>query len=442
MSSDSMEPASSTGRTGSVAVRADGLGKLFHIGRTEGMFRYRSLREDLVDRLRRRSAKSSERTLWALRDVSFEISEGETVGIIGRNGAGKSTLFKVLAEITPPTEGRAEVKGRVGSLLEIGMGFHPELTGRENVFLSGAVLGMRRAEVVRKFDEIVEFAGVDKFLETPVKRYSTGMYLRLAFAVAAHLEPTVLLIDEVLAVGDARFQEKCLGRMAELGASGRTVLFVSHSMPTVVRLCPRVILLDEGKLVADGPGTEVVRIYLDSGLGTSAERVWASTSEAPGDSLVRIKSVRILTENGVVSDEIDIGRPTAIEVEYWQLAEEPTARPSANLHLYNEDGVCLFVSCDFNNKEWWQKPRTRGLVKSTCHFPGNFFAEGKVFVHAGVSTFNPTMVHAFVQEAVAFEVIDRTRGEGVRGEYAQDWPGVVRPMLEWTVVTEVSHVAP
>ncbi len=237
-----------------IAIRAENIGKRYRIGATQGIGRYRSLREDIAGlaTARRRKAERAERDFWALKDVSFEIKAGETVGIIGRNGAGKSTMLKILARITPPTSGRGETVGRVGSLLEVGTGFHPELTGRENIQLSAAIMGMRRSEVLTRFDDIVEFAGLAKFLDTPVKRYSSGMYMRLAFSVAAHLEPEILLVDEVLAVGDAAFQKKCLGKMEDLSGTGRTVLFVSHSMPSVLRLCPRVILLDGGHLTADG----------------------------------------------------------------------------------------------------------------------------------------------------------------------------------------------
>src|SRR4051794_19126662 len=254
-----------------LAIRVENLGKRYRIGATQGIGRYRSLREDLSELASRRGRKQerAKRDFWALRDVSFEVEAGETVGIIGRNGAGKSTMLKILARITPPTEGRGEIYGRVGSLLEVGTGFHPELTGRENIMLSAAIMGMSRLEAQKRFDEIVEFADLAKFLETPVKRYSTGMYMRLAFSVAAHLEPEILLVDEVLAVGDAEFQKKCLGRMEELGGSGRTVMFVSHSMPSIARLCPRVLLFDDGHLAAEGSAIQVVDEYLGRGGGAA-----------------------------------------------------------------------------------------------------------------------------------------------------------------------------
>ena len=421
---------------GPAVIQAESLGKLYRIGATQGMYRYRLLGEELASKVRGRGdgAKPAE-TFWALRNVSFEVAEGEVVGIIGRNGAGKSTLLKILSRITPPTEGHVRIRGRVGSLLEVGTGFHPELSGRENIFLSGAVLGMRRAEIVRQLDRIVDFAGIERFLDTPIKRYSTGMYLRLAFAVAAHLETDILLVDEVLAVGDAEFQKKCLGRMAEIGATGRTVLFVSHSMPSLLRLCPRLILLDHGGVVADGPAHEVVRTYMESGLASEAERTWPSQDAAPGDGVAKLKAIRVRTEEGVVADEVDIRRPMSVEVEYWHLAEDPSVAPSVNLHFYNEDGVCLFVNNDFNDRTWLHTPRHPGLVKATCHVPGNFFAEGRVYVSVAVSTYNPTDVHVHEKEAVAFQVADRSSadGDGVRGPYVGDWPGVVRPMLGWKI---------
>jgi lipopolysaccharide transport system ATP-binding protein len=420
---------------GEVAIEATGLGKQYRLGPVRGMSRYRSLRDEVqtfVGRLGRRE-ENPERSLWALRDASFEITEGETVGVIGRNGAGKSTLLKVLARITAPTTGRVVVRGRVGSLLEVGTGFHPELTGRENIMLLGAISGMRKAEIVRKFDQIVEFSGVERFLDTPVKRYSSGMFTRLAFSVAAHLEPEILLVDEVLAVGDAQFQRKCLGRMAELGASGRTVLFVSHSMPSVLRLCPRVILLDQGGVIADGPGSQVVKVYLDTGLGSSVERIWPSVDAAPGDDVARLKAVRVRTESGDLAEELDIRKPVGIEVEYWHLSNDEVLRPSVNLHFFNDEGVCLFVSNDFNERAWWRSPRRRGVVRATCWIPGNFLAEGRVTVLVAVSTYNPTVVHALERDAVSFQVVDRSDGDGVRGEYVNDWPGVIRPMLEWSI---------
>jgi lipopolysaccharide transport system ATP-binding protein len=251
-----------------VAIRVEGLGKLYRLGKRE---RYRTLRDTIVDtlaapfrRLRSGRSKNGPETMWALKDVSFEVKPGEVVGIIGRNGAGKSTLLKILSRITEPTEGEAEIHGRISTLLEVGTGFHPELTGRDNIYLNGAILGMHRAEIARKFDEIVAFAEIEKFLDTPVKHYSSGMYVRLAFAVAAHLEPDILVVDEVLAVGDAEFQKKCLGKMSDVALAGRTVLFVSHNMAAIETLCPRSIHLASGALVGDASTRQVITEYLQN----------------------------------------------------------------------------------------------------------------------------------------------------------------------------------
>jgi lipopolysaccharide transport system ATP-binding protein len=418
-----------------VAVTVDRIGKRYRIGRVPE--RYGRLTETLsglarapLDRIRGRP-RSTEEWFWALRDVTFEIRSGDVVGVIGRNGAGKTTLLKVLSRITAPTSGRAIIRGRVGSLLEVGTGFHPELTGRENVFMSAAVLGMSRRDVARRFDEIVEFAGVSAFLDTPVKRFSSGMQVRLGFAVAAHLEPEVLFVDEVLAVGDAAFQAKCLGRIEEIGASGRTVVFVSHSMPAILRLCPRALLLDHGRTVAEGPSHEVVRAYLETDLGRTSERTW-TPANAPGDEVAKLKHVRVIAPGGDSNDEVDIRRPVEIEVEYWS-AEPGDLRPFVNLHLFNDEGVCLFVTSDSVNRVWWTSRRRAGVVRSTVTIPGNFLAEGRVIVTAAVSTQNPTVVHAIEHDAVAFQVVDRSVGDGVRGEWVGDLPGVVRPMLDWRV---------
>jgi lipopolysaccharide transport system ATP-binding protein len=417
-----------------IAIRAEEIGKRYFLGERQGIVRYRTLRDDLIGLVSRKRSRRvlTGREFWALKDVSFEIHEGETVGIIGRNGAGKSTMLKILAGITPPTIGRGFTYGRVGSLLEVGTGFHPELTGRENIILSGSVMGMRRAEIVSRFDEIVEFSGVARFLDTPVKRYSSGMYMRLAFSVAAHLEPEILLVDEVLAVGDAQFQKKCLGRMEELGGTGRTVVFVSHSMPSVLRLCPRVILLDGGHLAADGTGQRVVEAYLDQG-GGLARREWTDVYTAPGDDRVRLRSVRVVNEAGVLSSEIDIRDPVFLEVNYWNLSDEPGFRPIAVVHVHNGDGTLLFISNDFSNVEWRRKLRRRGLVRTRCRIPGNFLAEGRMVITASVSSLDPFVIHAQERDSVAFHVTDRSEGDGVRGEWVGEYPGVIRPMLDWEI---------
>jgi lipopolysaccharide transport system ATP-binding protein len=419
-------------------VKVENLGKQYRLGGAESA--YETLREALVRAAQapfgrwRRDADDG-RFLWALKGVNFEVRPGEVVGIIGRNGAGKSTLLKVLSRITEPTTGRVELYGRVGSLLEVGTGFHPELTGRENIFLNGAILGMRREEIAQKFDEIVAFSEIEKFLDTPVKRYSSGMYVRLAFAVAAHLESEIMIVDEVLAVGDAKFQRKCLGKLGDVKKMGRTILLVSHNMPNILRLCERVILLDRGEVVADGGPDEVIGVYMNTDAGIASERIWPTPEEAPGDAVARLHAVRVLSHEGQALGTLEIGREIFIEIEYWNL--QSADRPFAALHLINEDGVCLFVSTDFNNAQWQQTPPAPGLVTSTCRIPANFLAEGRFFISAAVCTFRPiAVVHAMEPDSISFQVVDNSKGEGVRGSHIGSWPGLLRPMLEWEVETK------
>lgn len=418
-------------------IKVENLGKQYRIGARQ--VPYETLRESLTGAMRaplnrfRRNVPSTESTIWALKNVSFEVKPGEVVGIIGRNGAGKSTLLKVLSRITEPTTGGIDLYGRVASLLEVGTGFHSELSGRENIYLNGAILGMSRAEIKRKFDEIVAFAEVEKFLDTPVKHYSSGMYMRLAFAVAAHMESEILLVDEVLAVGDADFQKRCLGKMEEVGSQGRTVLFVSHSMPMILRLCQRVVLLAQGKVIADGTPHDVTREYLHSDAGSPAARVWPNRDEAPGDSVARLHKVRVLDDQGEVSEVLDIRKPVSIEVEYWNL--QHALRPTISMHLINEDGITLLCTNDWSNRHWWNTSRTPGLVRATCKVPGNFLAEGRVFLLVAVCSYNPDVVHVLERDAASFQVIDRSDDDGVRGVHTKRWPGIVRPMLEWQVST-------
>jgi lipopolysaccharide transport system ATP-binding protein len=410
------------------AIRVDNLGKRYRIGERES---YKALREVIagVVRAPRRRKSSAADYYWALRDVSFTVQPGDRVAVIGRNGAGKSTLLKLLARITEPTEGRAEIRGRVGSLLEVGTGFHPELTGRENIYLNGAILGMRKTDISRKFDAIVAFAEVEKFLDTPVKRYSSGMYVRLAFAVAAHLEPEVLLIDEVLAVGDASFQRKCLDKMEDVSRQGRTVLFVSHNMQAVTRLCERTILLDEGRVVADGSSPSVVSAYLGSGLGTTGRREWLDQDRAPGNETVRLRRVRVCTENRETSEAFDIRCPIGIEMEFEVLRGGHVLVP--NYHLFNEEGTCVCVVSD-QDPDWQRRSRPQGTFVSTAWIPGNFLAEGSLIVSAAVSTMDPEVIHFYERDAVAFHVVDSLDGDSARGDYAGHFPGVVRPILEWS----------
>ena len=419
-------------------IIAENLGKQYTIGEQQSP--YGTLRESMVrtlnaiPKLLQRREKSESRSLWALKGVGFEVKPGEVVGLIGRNGAGKSTLLKVLSRITEPTEGRVELRGRVASLLEVGTGFHHELTGRENIFLNGSIMGMTRKEIVRRFDEIVAFAGIEKFLDTPIKHYSSGMYGRLGFSLAAHLEAELLLVDEVLAVGDQDFQKKCLGKMEDLGRQGRTVIFVSHNMPMILRLCERALLLDGGRLTADGPARDVANHYLRTGTGSLAERSWPTSESAPGDECVRLHSVRVLDEYGELAETLDIRNPAFVEVSYWNLKQ--SQRPTVTVRFVNEDGLVLFASNDSVNREWWNSTRNTGLVRTRCRIPGNFLAEGRVFVAAAVCSYDPYVLHGFEDDAVTFQIEDRTEGDGARGIYPGIWPGVVRPMLDWQVSQE------
>jgi lipopolysaccharide transport system ATP-binding protein len=419
-------------------IRAENIKKQYRLG--VGKVRYGTLRESVTERLRStlgRRRGASEETFWALKDVSFEIKPGEVVGIIGRNGAGKSTLLKILSRITEPTDGRVEVYGRVGSLLEVGTGFHQELTGRENIYLNGSILGMSRKEIEAKFDQIVAFSEIGKFLDTPVKRYSSGMYVRLAFAVAAHLEPEILLVDEVLAVGDASFQRKCLDKMKDVGEHGRTVLFVSHNMPAITRLCERTILLDEGRILKDGPSHQVVGTYLKSGLGTTGHREWEELSKAPGNEVVRLCGVRVLAEDGQTIEAVDVRRAVGIEMEYEVLAPGHVLVP--NFHFYNEEGVCVFIAAD-GDPAWRRRARPAGRFTSTARIPGNQLAEGTLIVGAAISTMDPVKIHFFERDAVAFQVVDSMEGDSARGDFAGHIPGVVRPMLRWTTAHQISVI--
>ncbi len=419
-------------------IQVENVAKRYVLGTGDGTpARYRRLQESLTNalhgswrRLRRAgtTATPASTEFWALQDVSFTVKRGEVVGIIGRNGAGKSTLLKVLSRITEPTKGSIRLKGRVASLLEVGTGFHPELTGRENIYLNGAILGMHRHEIKAKFDEIVAFAEVERFLDTPVKRYSSGMYVRLAFAVAAHLEPEILIVDEVLAVGDANFQKKCLNKMQDVGQGGRTVLFVSHSMPAITRLCSRAIMLSEGSVIGDGPTHEVIGVYLSGGLGTTAERRWDGPAKAPGNQTARLRAARMVDARGEVAETFDARQPVGIEIEFDVLRSGQVLVP--NFVVTNDEGVCVCHPHDWQ-ADWRDKPRETGRHRRTGWIPGGLLAEGSFTVGVALSSYNPTSAHFYERDAVAFQIVDDHDGSA-RGGYVGHLPGVVRPVLRWT----------
>jgi lipopolysaccharide transport system ATP-binding protein len=411
-------------------IHARGLGKRYVLGKTSDRT---TLREAIVSGFKAPLRFLSGRMppaeeFWALKDVDFDITPGEAVGIIGRNGAGKSTLLKILSRITAPTTGEVHLRGKVASLLEVGTGFHSELSGRENIFLNGAIMGMTRAEVRARFDEIVAFAEVDKFLDTPVKRYSSGMYIRLAFAVAAHLQPEILVVDEVLAVGDASFQRKCLGKMQTVASGGRTVLFVSHNMAAITRLCSRAILLSHGKVVADGPVAKVAGIYAGGTTGESPTEVdFRKRGKLPGSEHVRLLAARLVGDQPG-SATMDIRRPFSLECDFEVLTDRYPLHP--NFHLYNEESACVFVSSDGFMKEA-QLPRAPGVYRSTVTIPGNFMSEGMFSIDFAISTLDPVIVHVVERGLFSFSVHDPGEGDSARGTFAGPMPGAVRPMLPW-----------
>lgn len=413
------------------AIQVENLGKRYRIGKS---VQATSSRQRILQKLSApfgylastfREPVADE-IIWALKDVSFQVKSGEVIGLIGRNGAGKSTLLKLLSRITEPTHGRALIDGRVGSLLEVGTGFHPELTGRENIVLSGTILGMKRAEINRKFDEIVAFAGIERFLDTPVKRYSSGMYVRLAFAVAAHLEPEILLVDEVLAVGDAAFQKKCLGKMGDVASEGRTVLFVSHNMVAVQNLCQRVIWLHDGQIRREGSTNEVLNQYLSVSYSAKTEQVWPDRVTAPGNEMVRLHRVSIRPEQGLPSDPIGMSTPLLVEVEFWNLV--PDARLHTGLHIYTEQQIVAFTT-NSNETDWLtrDRPLAAGLYRSVCRIPGDFLNAGlhRVMLLILINGLKIIFRH---EEALLFEVLELEERAGAW--YGKE-PGAVHPKLAW-----------
>jgi len=429
--------------SGDIAIRVEGVSKLYRIGVKENAeetlaralfnairspvsnFRkYRSLyRFDDVE-----SGNTGLDVLWALRDVSFDVKEGEVLGIVGRNGAGKSTLLKILSRITPPSRGQVEIHGRVSSLLEVGTGFHRELTGRENIYLNGTILGMRKKEVDRKFDEIVEFSGVEKFLDTPVKRYSSGMSVRLAFAVAAHLEPEILVVDEVLAVGDAAFQKKCINKMQDVGKSGRTILFVSHNMPAVKMLCTRAILLNEGKLVADGTPHDIVSTYMTSDVGVPPAREWRDPAKAPGLEVARLRAICFVSRSRNAIDHADIREDFGIQMEYDVLTGGHILLP--HFYIYDDEGLLLFGTLD-QDPEWWQHPRPEGKFTSTAWIPGNFLQAGMIYVSCSVLSRSTDKSQFYEKQVIAFTIADNMGKGTARGDWAGQMMGALRPLLTW-----------
>jgi lipopolysaccharide transport system ATP-binding protein len=422
------------------AISVKNLGKRYQIGAAETKFRYNMLRDVIMDtvyapvRIAKALVGKSERRsnqnfVWALDDVSFDLEEGRVLGIVGRNGAGKSTLLKILSRVTEPTVGTVSVRGRVGSLLEVGTGFHPELSGRENIYMNGAILGMKRAEIDKKFDEMVDFSEVGQFIDTPVKRYSSGMYLRLAFAVAAHLEPEILVVDEVLAVGDAEFQRKCLGKMNDVAQQGRTVLFVSHNMSAILRLTQEAIVLKKGRLIKRAPTAEAVDFYLSSGQAESGQRVWEADDIPAASEPFRPVAIRLKDRGGKVVDTIRSTEPLTVEWEYQINA--PITGLRVGMYLSTMRGEYVFTAFDTDDAKEYEQFGTRqaGRYVSRCEIPADFFNEGRYSLGVNASSFG--VKRYFMDEnALSFNV-DISGAPGM--QWAELRQGPVRPRLNWKI---------
>jgi len=413
-----------------IVIKVENLSKLYRIGVLRG--RHNTLRDSIISAItgsirqlrNRKPAVVSDATIWALRNVCFEVKQGEVLGIIGRNGAGKSTLLKVLSRITEPTEGRIEVYGRVSSLLEVGTGFHPELTGRDNIYLNGVILGMKKTEIDRKFDEIVTFAEIEKFIDTPIKHYSSGMYLRLAFAVAAHLEPEVLLVDEVLAVGDAPFQKRCLDKMEDVGRQGRTVLFVSHNMPAIRTLCSRAIVLHQGIIRYEGETIKAVQYYLGENSSSNSQKVWIG-EDRPGNQTFRLNSVKLKNSSGDEVSAINISEEAFIEIEYELIQDG--GRSQFSLVLFDADGYCVFGSMSNTEPNFYGKPMPAGNYRSSCSMYGNLLNAGRF--HISITGGSAYWTDSFaIDHAISFDAID----DGVlKSDYYGFSGGVIKPKLRW-----------
>lgn len=426
-----------------VAISVEGISKRYWLGHRRNQASY-LLRDTIVGQLRSLGRNTADmlsgrqiiqgdtlEEYWALRDVCFDVAAGEVLGLIGRNGAGKSTLLKILSRITEPDSGKATIKGRVASLLEVGTGFHPELSGRENIFLNGAILGMSRVEIRARFDEIVSFAGIERFLDTPVKRYSSGMYVRLAFSIAAHLEPEILIVDEVLAVGDAEFQKKCLGKMQSVATKdNRTVLFVSHNMQAVQSLCDRVLLLEEGRVVRQGSAREVVSSYLSDGQTGTGVKEWGMNS-APKKDGVALLAVRLFSNEGLPANLFESDKDVYVELEF-ELADVPAGTFCVGFDLFDSEGGTVFrtYQTDAPREEW---PAARiGRNVWRCKLPKGLLNEGTYYISP---RFSIHYVKWLIQEDAVIQFRMRLRhGKSPLWDTMSDGarPGQIAPVLDWS----------
>jgi lipopolysaccharide transport system ATP-binding protein len=399
------------------------LGKKYRIRKNES---YLALRDAISNIF---SSRNNNEEFWALKDINLQVQQGERIGIIGRNGAGKSTLLKILSRVTWPTTGNATIRGRLASLLEVGTGFHPELTGRENIYFNGSILGLKKAEINKQFDAIVDFSGVQQFLDTPLKHYSSGMQLRLAFAVAAHLEPEVLLIDEVLAVGDMEFQQKCLGKMEEVSKQhGRTILFVSHNLSYIASLCNRGILLEKGGIVHDGTTGDTINTYITKVAGRSANQVWENNQ--PGNEFVKLHSVRVIDKQHNAAESFKVTQDIGIEMKYEVLDDTQVLWLGHNLH--NEYGVNVFDTHSVNT-EYYKKPHPKGLYTAVAWIPGNLLNIGTYSLGSAIFNHLKDIIHFHEHNVLAFTVHEALDEENARGLSGGDFPGVVRPLLKWEI---------
>jgi len=383
-----------------------------------------------------RSMKADSEYVWALRDINLEVKQGEVLGIIGKNGAGKSTLLKLLSRVTTPTEGRILAKGRIASLLEVGTGFHPEMTGRENIYMNGSIMGMTKAEITRKFDEIVDFAGVAKYIDTPVKRYSSGMTVRLGFAIAAHLEPEILVVDEVLAVGDAEFQKKAVGKMQDVSKThGRTVLFVSHNMSAVGDLCENAIIMHNGVVNRMGNAREMISAYLQSTRDIPVSRTWHQIESAPGSADIKIRKIRSTNRDEDIIQYSFTTSDIGIEIEYEVLHDIPFFTHGIN--LYNSSGIHIFSSHDTNN---YHKDRTiqRGIYLTKVWIPANLLQEGDYLLSFAAMRYNPFTVLFHEKDLLRLQVLDTMNQSARPEDYKLEFPGIIRPKLIWEELVSLS----
>jgi lipopolysaccharide transport system ATP-binding protein len=411
------------------AVEINQLGKKYKI-KTSG--RYLALRDSIAYSLKNifKRTINDKKDFWALQNINLKIEPGERLGIIGKNGAGKSTLLKLLSRVTYPTTGEAIIRGRLASLLEVGTGFHPELTGRENIYLNGSILGLKKTEIERQFDAIVDFSGVELFLDTALKNYSSGMQLRLAFAVAAHLEPEILLIDEVLAVGDMEFQKKCLGKMEEVSKQqGRTILFVSHNMTYISSLCTIGVLLDNGKIAASGNIGEVISTYASDIANRPARQSWKE-NEQPGNDVVKLHSLRLINSSMNTTESFKVTEDIGIEMVYEVIKDDEVLWLGHNLH--NEHGINVFDTHSVGT-DYYRQPHNKGIYSSLVWIPRDLLNPGIFFISSAIFNHLKNVIHLHERDILMFTVHEVFDKETARGLSGGDFPGVVRPLLKWQI---------